>query len=116
MRSLSPGARQLPLQHISIRVPWHDRAWDGAVCDDPKANTACLILPRVAAEKDDEAEQVARATFWRELPERSFPGCAAERGAFMAPFEFTRTLSHPYVKSSAPHKHFAQTPITHAPY
>ena len=34
----------------------------------------------------------------------------------MAPFEFTRTLTHPYVKSSEPHKHFAETPLTHPPY
>src|SRR3954469_12338444 len=116
MKSLAPGARQLPSQHLSIRVPWHDRAWDGSVCGDPKANTSCLILPRVAAEKDDEAEHTVRAKFWRDLPEASLPGCQAERGAVMAPFEFTRTLSHPYVKSSKAHKHFADTPITHAPY
>lgn len=116
MKTLAPGARRLPLQHLSIRVPWHDRGWDGAVCNDPKANTSCLILPRVADQKDDEAEQEVRATFWRDLPNPSLPGCSAERGAIMAPFEFTRTLSHPYVKSSAPHKHFADTPLTHTPY
>jgi len=116
MQKLAPGARQLPLHHLSIRVPWHDRKWDGAICDDPKGNTSCLILPRVADEKDDEGEHVARAMFWKELPAPSFPGCSAERGAFMAPFEFTRTLSHPYVKSSEPHKHFDETPLTHPPF
>ena len=48
MSNLALGARQLPLHHISIRVPWHDRGWDGSVCADPKSNTSCLILPRVA--------------------------------------------------------------------
>jgi hypothetical protein len=116
MQKLSSGARQLPVHHLSIRVPWHDRKWDGAICDDPKGNTSCLILPRVADQKDDEGEHAARAKFWTELPTPSFPGCSAERGAVMAPFEFTRTLEHPYAKSSPPHKHFAPTPLTHAPY
>lgn len=116
MSNLAAGARQLPLHHISVRVPWHDRGWDGSVCADPKGNTSCLILPRVADEKDDEAEHVVRAKFWKELPEQQWPGCKAERAAFMAPFEFTRTLSHPYVKSSKAHKHFADTPITHPVY
>lgn len=22
-----------PIRHISIRVPWHDKAWTGTVCD-----------------------------------------------------------------------------------
>jgi hypothetical protein len=116
MSTLTPGARQLPTQHISIRVPWHDRAWDGSVCGDPKANTSCLILPRVAEEKNDEVEDRVRAKFWRDLPKAELPGCVAERAAVMAPFEFTRRLTHPYVSSSKAHKHFAETPFTHPPY
>lgn len=116
MKDLSPGSRRLPLSHISIRVPWHDRAWDGSVCADPKANTSCLILPRVADEKDDEAEHVVRATLWRDLPTNQLPGCAAERGAFMAPFGFSRIHNHPYVTSSPAHKHFAPTTLNHLPY
>jgi hypothetical protein len=27
-----------PLRHISIRVPWHDSAWNGTICRDPKLN------------------------------------------------------------------------------
>ena len=72
-KNLAPGARQLPLHHISIRVPWHDRGWDGAICDDPKSNTSCLILRRVAEVKDDEGEHVSRAKFWKDLSEASFP-------------------------------------------
>lgn len=32
------------VQHLSIRVPWHDHGWDGTVCQDPCGNTACLKL------------------------------------------------------------------------
>ncbi len=41
MPELSPGALRLPASHISIRVPWHGRAWD------------------------DAAEQALTAKFWR---------------------------------------------------
>jgi hypothetical protein len=116
MHELAPGARRLPVVHVSIRIPWHDRAWDGAVCDNPQANTSCLILPRIAAEKDDAAEQRVAATFWRELPEPEWPACAVERGAFMSNASSTRTVSHPYAKSSKAHRHFAPTPFEHLGY
>ncbi len=32
------------IQHLSIRVPWHDHGWDGTICQDPCGNTACLKL------------------------------------------------------------------------
>lgn len=110
------GARALPLQHVSIRVPWHDRGWDGSVCADPKGNTSCLALRRIGEEKNDEAEYAVRAKFWKDLPEASWPACTAERGAFMAPFELTRNLTHPYATSSKPHMRFDITPINHPPY
>ena len=50
-----------PLQHISIRVPWHDNGWNGTVCQHPKHNSACLKLKNIAESKDEEAEaQVAQ--------------------------------------------------------
>ena len=116
MPELAPGARRLPVVHVSIRVPWHGRAWDGAVCDNPQANTSCLILPRIAEEKDDAAEQRVAARFWREMPEQEWPACAVERGAFMSNGSFTRTVVHPYAKSSKAHRHFAPTPFEHLGY
>jgi exodeoxyribonuclease V alpha subunit len=29
------------VKHLSVRIPWHDRGWDGCICDDPKKNTFC---------------------------------------------------------------------------
>lgn len=42
--------------HVTVRMAWHDRGWDGAVCDDPAANTYCtgtnsLLSERIAREK-----------------------------------------------------------------
>jgi ATP-dependent exoDNAse (exonuclease V) alpha subunit len=28
-------------KHLSVRLPWHDRGWDGHVCDRPTANVFC---------------------------------------------------------------------------
>jgi hypothetical protein len=28
-------------KHLSLRLPWHDRGWDGHVCDNPVANVYC---------------------------------------------------------------------------
>lgn len=111
--SLSPGARQLPLHHVSIRVPWHDSGWDGRVCADPIDNASCLVLPRIAETKNDQEEAIHHLKLWTELPEVQRPACQAERGAFMAPFEFTRHLSHPYAGRAKTHVHFAETQFRH---
>ena len=49
------------MKHISIRLPWHDRGWDGCVCDNPLKNSYCKGLHSVNAElirknKDDNKE------------------------------------------------------------
>ncbi|MCR6640493.1 MAG: hypothetical protein NVV82_16215 [Sporocytophaga sp.] len=30
------------LKHLSVRVPWHDRGWDGSICNNPKANDGSI--------------------------------------------------------------------------
>jgi len=40
----------------------------------------------------------------------------SERGAFMAPYSFSRMLSHPYGKTSQAHSHFLPTPFRYPPY
>ena len=47
------GARRLPSQHISIRVPWHDSSWSGRICTNPLGNTHCVALPRIGDTRDD---------------------------------------------------------------
>lgn len=57
------------LRHISIRVPWHDSGWNGTVCKEPKLNGACLKLKRIAADRDDDAEQAVRGQSLKVLPQ-----------------------------------------------
>jgi hypothetical protein len=52
-------------KHLSIRLPWHDRGWDGHVCSRPKANVYCTGEYGLKAhsirenKKGDEEEAIA---------------------------------------------------------
>ena len=111
------GARRLPLQHLSIRVPWHDADWAGGVCQRPSANTACRVLPRIAESKDDNAEECIKGRSFEDLSPDQFPPCIAERASFMAPFPLRLNKKHPYVgRNSESHGHFLPTRYTMRPY
>ena len=66
-------------KHLSVRLPWHDRGWDGHVCDRPSANVFCTGEYGLKAhgiregKKDDKEEEL-----------RSQP-CAALRAANYRP-------------------------------
>jgi ATP-dependent exoDNAse (exonuclease V) alpha subunit len=114
MQVRSPDARQLPPAHLTIRVPWHDAGWDGTVCRDPAANTSCLILGRVANDRDDAQEQRTVGRHLSVLAPAERPACAAERGSIMSPTAWTRAVRHPYaVSSPETHGHFDETNFEH---
>ena len=94
--ALIVGARQLPPHHITIRVPWHDGGWTGRVCDRPLDNTSCLILPRIGEGRRDQDETRCAGQRLDEIGKKSLPPCVGERVSFMAPFELTRKIPHPY--------------------
>ena len=111
------GARRLPVQHLSIRVPWHDAGWNGAVCNKPASNAACRVLPRIAESKNDVAEASIAGKSFSDLTPDRLPPCVAERANFMAPFPMTVSKRHPYVESNSDsHGHFLPTPYTMRPY
>lgn len=116
MTKLSTGARQFPLRHISIRVPWNDTDWTGRVCCKPGDNISCLILPHIRETRDDTKETLLSGRSWLDLDDGQFPACMSERGAFMAPYSYSRTLSHPYSRTSQAHGHFLPTPFRYPPY
>jgi len=37
------------VKHLSVRIPWHDRGWDGCICNDPEKNTFCTGIFSVNA-------------------------------------------------------------------
>ena len=110
-------APHLPVQHISIRVPWHDAGWAGTVCNEPATNTACRVLPRIAEGKDDAAEANVAGASFSDLSPNLLPPCIAERANFMALFPVTVSKRHPYVERNAEsHGHFLPTRYTMRPY
>jgi len=109
-------SRKLPLKHLSIRIPWHDSFWNGVVCENPKKNAHCLVLKRIREERDDEKEASVSGKKISDLKQDQLPPCVHERGSFMAPFEFTRFIKHPYTETSDLHSHFKPTPFRHPSY
>jgi hypothetical protein len=41
-------------RHLSTRLVWHDRAWDGHICDHPGMNTYCIVQQHIRDGRDDE--------------------------------------------------------------
>lgn len=109
-------ARQLPHRHLSVRVPWHDTAWDGRVCAHPLDNSACLRLGRIAEERNDALEDLNAGTKWAELPAVDLPPCASERAGFMAVTPRQVRKVHPYSTWSEHYKKFKPTQYTLDPY
>jgi hypothetical protein len=117
MKTLAPGSRRLPTHHITIRVPWHDAGWTGAVCTRPLDNTSCLILPRIGKDRRDEVEARCAGQRLDQIDAEDLPPCVSERVAFMAPFMMTRTMTHPYTEIyPETHGHFAPTRFVQPAY
>ncbi|MBW4504750.1 MAG: AAA family ATPase, partial [Scytonema hyalinum WJT4-NPBG1] len=109
------GVRQLPTQHITIRVPWHDSGWNGKICQNPCANTSCMVLPRIGTGKDEVAEAGCAGQSLQGMDEAALPPCVDEHGTFMADFSIHKLKQHPY-KFAKTHEHFASTPFRFEPH
>lgn len=114
---MSSNLGNATLRHISIRVPWHDNAWNGSVCDAPKLNGACLKLKNIAQNKNEVTEASIAGKSIQDLAPKQWPPCVSERATFMAPFEFSKPAKHPYVETSVEtHGHFLETLLRHPAY
>jgi exodeoxyribonuclease V alpha subunit len=45
--------------HLTTRLVWHDRAWDGHVCDHPSQNAYCVVQQHIRDGRDDDREDEA---------------------------------------------------------
>lgn len=45
--------------HLSRRLTWHDRAWDGHVCNPPHLNAHRIVHQHLRNSRDDEKERGA---------------------------------------------------------
>jgi len=67
--------------HLSARLVWHDRGWDGHVCDSPSANSSCMVHRHIReAPRDDAAEDCAAGQLLNTLTWQ--PPCCRDPGAF----------------------------------
>lgn len=111
------GARSLPAQHLTVRVPWHDSGWNGTICHACTANTCCTVLPRIATGRDDAFEALHAGESIEGLDRSRHPPCVDEHGTFMAKFPLSMQKKHPYSETAkATHGHFVDTPYTIRPY
>lgn len=108
--------KRLPLRHLSIRVPWHDNAWNGTVCSNPKGNPSCLVLKNIREKRDDLAESSNAGMTIDGVAPGNWPACIGERGTFMAPFALHRRVGHPYSGTSDEHRHIKPATFHHPAY
>jgi hypothetical protein len=107
------------MHHLNVRVAWHDNRWNGAVCLRPSANSFCVDLDRIRAERDDAKLDRHAGKWFAELAPADHPPCKAESGAFMNSREWVREFDHPYreiPKAQPTHGHLKPTFIKVLPF
>lgn len=67
--------------HLSARLAWHDRGWDGRVCDNPHLNSSCVVHQHIRDSRDDRKERAVAGRWIAELDGWS-PPCSRDPGAF----------------------------------
>ena len=104
-------------KHISIRVPWHDNNWNGAICSQPQNNPFCTMLSNISQSKDTNMEQKFACKSWSELGPDSLPACKSENGGFMNEKAYKRIFKHVYSNfRGSPHYNLKPTTIKVPPY
>lgn len=84
------------MKHISIRVPWHDKKWNGHVCDCPTNNPFCMMLKNINKDKNCEKEEAVASKEWSTLSVDELPACKGENGGFMNEKPYKRRFKHVY--------------------
>src|SRR4051812_25769243 len=82
--------------HLSVRVPWMDRPWDGAVCDAPHENSSCVLLTTIGPNRDDGFEAAHAGVPFDRLDGAALPPCLGERATFMSATGYSILKKHPY--------------------
>ncbi|RAO19424.1 AAA family ATPase [Micromonospora noduli] len=105
-----------PIEHVSIRVPWHDAGWNGTVCRDPLGNGTCVLLPNIGHNRRDQQEQSLAGKPIADLPLVDAPPCVAERATFMSPRPIQFQRVHPFTEKNPAFATFLPTPQPLPPY
>lgn len=87
------------MQHLTIRVAWHDDQWNGRVCVAPSLNGYCLSLNRIRRDRDDTKEERLAGRSWHSLKRGELPPCIAESGGFMSDKEWMRSFDPTFLNA-----------------
>ncbi len=93
------------VRNLSVRVPWHDRAWDGHVCDNPFANSSCLALKLIAERRRDDIEGAIAGEAFDGLPTDKMPPCLRASATFLSPHPHSFESVMAYSTWSKDHAH-----------
>src|SRR5436190_58228 len=96
------GLEMSIVEHISLRVAWHDNGWDGSVCKDPLGNSSCILLKNVGPNRNDAAEVAMAGRPMTEVRGDSYvPPCMNERVTFMSEKNLGVMKKHPFGSNPA---------------
>lgn len=66
--------------HLSVRLTWHDRAWDGHICSNPEKNTSCVMHEHIRKQRDDKYETEVSCNHLSEI--EYLPPCSRDIGCY----------------------------------
>ena len=105
--------RKAVVNHLTLRVAWHDNRWNGGICTSPTQNAFCIALDRIREDRRDAQEDALAGTLLSELGPAQMPPCQQESGAFMSDRPWQRVVDHPYrQKTPETHGHLRPTTAT----
>lgn len=68
--------------HLSVRLTWHDGAWNGRVCREPACNVSCVQHQHVRESRKLEQEQEWADRHFAELEGERLPPCSRDTAAY----------------------------------
>jgi exodeoxyribonuclease V alpha subunit len=63
--------------HMSARLVWHDNSWNGCVCQDPLANTSCLVHDYIREGREDNIEKANACKPFKQIKDYE-PPCSGD--------------------------------------
>jgi hypothetical protein len=99
------------VRNLSARVPWHDRAWDGHVCNDPLANSSCLALKLIAEKRRDDFEDHDKNEAFETLHPDRMPPCIRASASFLSAHAYSYESVMSYSTWSEDHAHIQPRPV-----
>lgn len=100
------------IRHLSVRVPWHDTAWNGKTCKNPDKNIYCNILKNIG-EKRRNGSKCQKLNI---NDESTYPPCIKENVSILKSMDIPITIEYQYSFSKEIGNHFEKTKINFEKY